>query len=79
MAVMTQEPEWATRYPDLFDGLTEQQKWDVHNNIANHVMEGWQPDRDDVADLTALARGEIDGDECVRRGMARIEQRFTQA
>ena len=78
MSVMTEEPEWAVRYPDLFAGLTDQQKWNVHNNIANHVMEGWDPGRDDIADLTALERGDIDGDEYVRRADARIDARFSQ-
>ncbi|MDV7136702.1 antitoxin VbhA family protein [Williamsia muralis] len=73
---MTQEPEWAVRYPDLFAGLTDQQKWNVHNNIASHVMEGWEPDRDDIADLTALTRGDIDGEEYVRRGQERVDARF---
>lgn len=73
---MTAEPAWAVRYPDLFVGLTDQQKWDVHNNIASHVMEGWKPDRDDIADLTALTRGDIDGDEYVRRGTERVDARF---
>ena len=41
-------------------------------------MEGWDPGRDDVADLTALERGDIDGDEYVRRADARIDARFPQ-
>ena len=52
----------AVRYPDLFAGLTIAQKWNVHNNIASHVLDGWAPNRDDIADLTALERGDIDGD-----------------
>lgn len=40
MTVMTtQEPEWAVRYPDLFAGLSVEQRWSVHNTIANNVME----------------------------------------
>lgn len=78
MAVMTHEPEWAVRFPDLFAGLSEQQKWNVHNNIASHVMEGWTPGRDDVADLTAFERGDIDRAEYVRRGLARVSARFRQ-
>ncbi len=76
MAVVTHEPEWAARFPDLFAGLSEQQKWNVHNNIASHVMEGWTPVREDIADLTALARGDIDRAEYVRRGLARVNARF---
>ena len=79
MSVMTEEPGWAVRYPDLFAGLTDQQKWNVHNNIASHVMEGWEPDRDDIADLTALTRGDIDSKEYVRRGQERVDARFPDA
>ncbi|MCZ4553660.1 antitoxin VbhA family protein [Gordonia rubripertincta] len=67
---MTSEPAWALRYPELFEGLSEQQKWNVHNNIANHVMEGWKPARENIADLVALERGDIDTAEYVRRGRA---------
>lgn len=70
MAVMTQEPEWAVRYPDLFAELTIEQKWSVHNTIANNEMEGWEPTRDNVADLIALTRGDITLEEYVRRGRA---------
>ena len=76
MSVMTQEPEWAVRYPDLFAGLTDAQKWSVHNTIANNVMEGWTPGREEIADLTAITRGDIDGDEARRRGDARFAARF---
>ncbi|ETD30951.1 hypothetical protein W823_21815 [Williamsia sp. D3] len=70
MTVMTQEPEWAVRYPDLFAELTIEQKWSVHNTIANNEMEGWEPTRDNVADLIALTRGDITLEEYVRRGRA---------
>ncbi|MGK9274325.1 Fic family protein [Williamsia sp. D3] len=66
------EPSYAVRYPDLFAGLTIEQKWNVHNNIASHVLDGWTPGRADIADLTALERGDIDGDEYVRRADARL-------
>ena len=67
---MDTEPSYAVRYPDLFAGLTIAQKWNVHNNIANNVMEGWTPTRDNVADLIALTRGDITLEEYVRRGRA---------
>ncbi|ETD30975.1 hypothetical protein W823_21825 [Williamsia sp. D3] len=69
---MDTEPSYAVRYPDLFAGLTIEQKWNVHNNIASHVLDGWTPGRADIADLTALERGDIDGDEYVRRADARL-------
>lgn len=69
---MTQEPEWAVRYPDLFAELTIEQKWSVHNTIASNEMEGWEPTRDNVADLIALTRGLITLEEFVRRGRAAL-------
>lgn len=78
MTVMTHDPEWAVRFPELFAGLSEQQKWNVHNNIASHVMEGWAPEREDIADLTAFERGDIDRAEYVRRGLDRVSARFRQ-
>lgn len=62
------DPEWAERYPDLFAELTIEQKWSVHNTIASNAMEGWEPTRDNVADLIALTRGAITLEEFVRRG-----------
>ena len=73
MTVMTQEPEWAVRYPDLFAELTIEQKWSVHNTIASNEMEGWEPTRDNVADLIALTRGLITLEEFVRRGRAALD------
>ncbi|MCK0515800.1 MULTISPECIES: antitoxin VbhA family protein [Actinomycetes] len=70
---MTQEPEWAVRYPDLFAELTIEQKWSVHNTIASNEMEGWEPTRDNVADLIALTRGLITLEEFVRRGRAALD------
>ena len=70
---MNQEPEWAVRYPDLFAELTIEQKWSVHNTIASNEMEGWEPTRDNVADLIALTRGLITLDEFVRRGRAALD------
>ncbi|CAM3275574.1 antitoxin VbhA family protein [Williamsia muralis] len=74
---MTPEPEWAQCYPDLFAGLTDQQKWNVHNNIASHVMEGWEPTRGNVADLIALTRGLITLEEFVRRGREALAAKRT--
>ena len=65
------------RYPDLFAGLTDQQKWNVHNNIASHVMEGWEPTRGNVADLIALTRGLITLEEFVRRGREALAAKRT--
>ncbi|MBN1458445.1 MAG: hypothetical protein JXA57_02845 [Armatimonadetes bacterium] len=40
--------------------------------FANNWLEGWKPNREDVADLIAHDRGEIDDDEYTRRGAERV-------
>ena len=69
---MPEEPGWAVRYPELFAGLTIDQKWSVHNTIATNEMEGWEPTRANVADLIALTRGTITLEEYVLRGRAAL-------
>jgi len=60
-------------WPDLFDGLTVEQRETVTEVCANDWLEGWDPTRDDVADLVALTTGQIDGAEYIARGAARAE------
>ena len=80
MSTMTLSPEvaalaWPSRYPDLFAGMTDAQALSVHNAIANGVLEGWQPSRDDVATQCAAAAGHIGLEEIVARAQARATAR----
>lgn len=54
-------------WPDLFEGMTEKRKNSIRQTFASSWHEGWEPNREDVADLVAHARGEIDTDEYMRR------------
>lgn len=58
-------------WPELFDGLDETQRNAIRQTFAANWHEGWTPNREDVADLTAQTRGEITLDEYFRRADAR--------
>ena len=59
------------RWPELYAGLTAEQRSHVSGVLANGRLEGWSPTRDEVADLTAHARGEISRPEYLRRAHER--------
>ncbi|MGC4933251.1 hypothetical protein ACLQ3C_06170 [Gordonia sp. DT30] len=64
---------WLTRaYPDLFAGLTEHDALDITAAVDNNVLEGWEPTRDDIAILTAEARGAISRDDLLRQARGEI-------
>jgi hypothetical protein len=58
------------RWPELFEGLTETQRWSVVQSLALAWHEGWEPNRADVANLTEFAAGRIDHAEYTRRSDA---------
>lgn len=55
------------RWPDLFSGLDAWQRRAVVQSLATEWHEGWEPNREDVANLTDLVRGVIDRAEYMRR------------
>lgn len=61
------EEDW----PDLFADLDEGQGRAVMQAFAAAWHEGWEPDRDDVRNLTDYARGAITHQEYLRRAAAR--------
>ncbi|UZF59289.1 hypothetical protein LH935_28300 (plasmid) [Gordonia polyisoprenivorans] len=63
---------WTRTYPDLFTGLTDHQARNVSAAIDNNVLEGWEPTRDDIAILTARARGDISRDDLLREARGDI-------
>lgn len=70
---MAYEPcRYAQRWPELFESLTDEQKQRVSDALSNNRLEGWEPQRDDVADLVAREAGRIDTAEYIRRTMARV-------
>lgn len=42
---------YSEQNPDLFASLTADQVWAIEQGLANGRLEGWDPDRSDVADL----------------------------
>lgn len=70
---MAYEPcRYAQRWPDLFEPLDDEQKQRVSDALANNRLEGWEPQRDDVADLVDREAGRIDTAEYIRRTMAKV-------
>ena len=70
---MAYEPcRYAQRWPDLFEPLDDYQKQRVSDALANNRLEGWEPERDDVADLVDREAGRIDTAEYIRRTMAKV-------
>lgn len=55
-------------WPEAFEGLDGRQCNAIRQSFASHWHEGWEPTREDVVDLAAVFRGEIDRSEYLRRG-----------
>ena len=58
-------------WPELFVGVSDVAAQAIQNACVASWHEGWEPNRADVADLVADARGEIDLDELLRRARER--------
>lgn len=63
------------RWPELFTALTAMQRTSVIQALASSWHEGWEPNREDVENLTDHARGAIDEAEYLRRADAAAERR----
>lgn len=63
------------RWPELFEQLDAEQRRAVVQSLAAAWHEGWEPNREDVENLTDEARGAIDGDEYIRRVREAAERR----
>jgi len=64
---------WLHRWPELFDGLTAEQHRAVTNAVADNVLEGWRPSRDDSQALIDVVRGNTTTEDyinAVRTGSA---------
>ncbi len=64
---------WLHRWPDLFDGLTAEQRHVVMVAVADNVLEGWRPSRADIRALVDVVCGETTTEDyinAVRTGPA---------
>ena len=70
---MAYEPcQYAQRWPELFESLDDAQKQRVSDALASNRLQGWEPQRDDVADLADREAGRIDTAEYIRRTMSKV-------
>ena len=67
---------WTQRHPDLFAGLTDQQGARITEILANGRIEGWDPTREEIADLIAYDLGRISEEEYTRRGDTRVHDAY---
>jgi uncharacterized protein RhaS with RHS repeats len=62
------------RWPELFVQLDEMQRSSARQSLAAGWHEGFTPTREDVENLTDLARGAIDFDEHARRADQAVDR-----
>lgn len=62
---------YSAQYPDLFALLSAELVWAVEQTLANGRLEGWNPDRCEVADLIDNMLGRLTLTEYVARGSVR--------
>ncbi len=62
---------WERQWPEVFASLDATTRKAVLGVLANHALEGMEPDRESVTNLCARARGDIDKAEYNRRAEAR--------
>lgn len=71
---MSEHLDIEERWPELFAQLDETQRRNVVESFAASWHEGWEPNREDVENLTDRVRGAIDLDEYLRRSDAAAER-----
>lgn len=58
------------RWPDLFAGMSSDERRAVVQACANSWHSGWKPNREDVADAVDVVRGTQTIDEVIARATA---------
>jgi hypothetical protein len=64
--------ELRDKYPQHFGILGEARAQALEFAIANNVLEGWEPNEDDIRDLCEATAGHLSDDEVLRRGLDRL-------
>lgn len=57
---------WRQRWPELLDGLTAEQRRAVITAVADNVLEGWQPSREDIQALVDVVTGKTSTEDYIR-------------
>jgi hypothetical protein len=57
---------WRQRWPELLDGLTDEQRRAVTTAVADNVLEGWQPSREDIQALVDVVTGKTSTEDYIR-------------
>ncbi|AZI59195.1 alpha-mannosidase [Nakamurella antarctica] len=60
---------YAQIYPDAFESLTPEQCWNVEQTLANHRLEGMNPDHEDVLDLAQFVAGLMTREQHMQRSL----------
>ena len=74
-AIVAETFDIEQQWPELFAQLDAKQRRAVVQSLASAWHEGWEPNREDVENLTDKARGAIDGAEYMRRVRQAAERR----
>jgi hypothetical protein len=64
--------ELRDKYPQHFGILSEARAQALEFAIANNVLEGWEPNEDDIRDLCEATAGHLSQDEVLKRGLDRL-------
>lgn len=67
-----------TRWPEIFAPLTEAQRRNVVQTLANQWFEGWEPRREDVADLASYVTGDMSEATFQERARAKAKRRAAE-
>lgn len=64
-------PAYDDRWPELFAGLTDEQRKHVLQTAANSFLEGAEHSREDIAQLCAVAGGKLSVQDAIRAAVGR--------
>jgi hypothetical protein len=71
--------ELRDKYPQHFAILADARAQALEFAIANNVLEGWEPNEDDIRDLCEATAGHLSDDEVLSRGLDRLQRNRADA
>lgn len=66
--------ELRDKYPQHFGILSQARADSLEFAIVSNVLEGWEPDEDDIRDLCQATAGQLSHDKVLERGRARVQR-----